>query len=175
MKRKEAVCRATASLGQGNSSFSFLSTTPNPIANSCYAKVNSHVARPNRVRCCTVITGSKLGNRLAARMRRGKCEYRETAAVGVQDSASGNRLITPWWCHDGGCHDATINAAWTFLCSRRCNSSLRLHLHAETDKKVTRGKLAGGSFGRTSTWLFRSRRRKGRQLDRQQRASHQRS
>jgi hypothetical protein len=48
-----------------------------------------------------------------------------------------------------------------FLGNRGRIHSLRLHPHAETDKKVTHRKVAGGSFGRTSARLFRSRRRKG--------------
>ena len=51
---------------------------------------------------------------------------------------------------------------WIFwaIYDRICG--LRLHPHAETKKKATNGNLAASGAGRTSAWLFRSRRRKGR-------------
>jgi hypothetical protein len=50
--------------------------------------------------------------------------------------------------------------------------SLRLHLHAETVKKITHEKLESSSFRPTSARLFRSRRRKGRSLDGQRSTEH---
>ena len=50
--------------------------------------------------------------------------------------------------------------------------SLRLHLHAETVKKITHEKPEGSSFRRTSARLFRPRRRKGRSLGGPQRTGH---
>jgi len=48
-----------------------------------------------------------------------------------------------------------------FLGNRGRIHSLRLHPHAETDKKPTNGNFAASGAGRTSARLFRSRRRKG--------------
>jgi hypothetical protein len=61
-----------------------------------------------------------------------------------------------------GEHHGAADATLDFLGNRGRIHSLRLHPHAETDKKVTHRKVAGGSFGRTSARLFRFRRRKGR-------------
>jgi len=65
---------------------------------------------------------------------------------------------------DGEHHNATA-VLWDFLGNRDRFLSLRLHPHAETEEKATKGYFAASSAGRTSIWLFRSRRRKGRQLE----------
>ena len=65
---------------------------------------------------------------------------------------------------DGEHHNAT-NTTWDFLGDRDCIHSLRLYPHAETVDLTTKGYFAASSAGRTSIWLFRSRRRKGRQLE----------
>jgi len=51
---------------------------------------------------------------------------------------------------------------WDFFGRHDRIYSLRLHPHAETDKKASKGNFAASGAGRTSTQLFRSRRRKGR-------------
>jgi hypothetical protein len=65
---------------------------------------------------------------------------------------------------DGEHHNAA-DATLDFLGDRDRIHSLRLHPHAETNKEATKGYFAASSAGRTSIWLFRSRRRKGRQLE----------
>ena len=62
---------------------------------------------------------------------------------------------------DGEHHNAA-DATLDFLGNRGRIHSLRLHPHAETDKKATKGNFAASGAGRTSARLFRSRRRKGR-------------
>jgi len=59
---------------------------------------------------------------------------------------------------DGEHHNAA-DATLGFLGNRGCMDSLRLHSHAETAKKATN--FARSDAGRTATWLFCSRRRKG--------------
>jgi hypothetical protein len=61
---------------------------------------------------------------------------------------------------DGEHHNAA-DATLDFLVNPSRIHSLRLHPHAETDKKATKGNFAA-STRRTSARLFRSRRRKGR-------------
>jgi hypothetical protein len=60
---------------------------------------------------------------------------------------------------DGEHHNAA-DATLDFLGNRGRIHSLRLHPHAETDKKATNGNFAASGAGRTSARLFRSRRRK---------------
>jgi hypothetical protein len=62
---------------------------------------------------------------------------------------------------DGEHHNAA-DATLDFLVNHGRIHSLRLHPHAETDKKATKGNFAASGAGRTSARLFRSRRRKGR-------------
>jgi hypothetical protein len=62
---------------------------------------------------------------------------------------------------DGEHHDATITT-WDFLGDRDRILSVRLYPHAETEEKATNRDVAASGAGRTSAWLFRSRRRKGR-------------
>jgi hypothetical protein len=62
---------------------------------------------------------------------------------------------------DGEHHNAA-DATLGFLGNRYCIHSLRLHSHTETEEKAANGNLAASSAGRTSAWLFCSRRRKGR-------------
>jgi hypothetical protein len=62
---------------------------------------------------------------------------------------------------DGEHHNAA-DATLDFLVDYSRIHSLRLHPHAETDKKATKGNFAARGAGRTSARLFRSRRRKGR-------------
>jgi hypothetical protein len=61
---------------------------------------------------------------------------------------------------DGEHHNAA-DAALGFLGNCGRIRSLRLHPHAKTDKKATKGDFAASGAGRTSARLFRSRRRKG--------------
>jgi len=62
---------------------------------------------------------------------------------------------------DGEHHNAK-DATLDFLGNRDRIHSLRLHPHAETEEKATNRDVAASSAGRTSAWLFRFRRRKGR-------------
>jgi hypothetical protein len=62
---------------------------------------------------------------------------------------------------DGEHHNAA-DATLDFLVNHGRIHSLRLHPHAETDKKATKENFAASGAGRTSARLFRSRRRKGR-------------
>jgi hypothetical protein len=62
---------------------------------------------------------------------------------------------------DGEHHNAA-DATLDFLGNRARIYNLRLHPHAEADKKATNGNFADSGAGRTSAQLFRSRRRKGR-------------
>jgi hypothetical protein len=62
---------------------------------------------------------------------------------------------------DGEHHNAA-DATLDFLVNLGRIHSLRLHPHAETDQKATKGNFAARGAGRTSARLFRSRRRKGR-------------
>jgi hypothetical protein len=54
-------------------------------------------------------------------------------------------------------HQNAADATWDFLGNRGRIHSLRLHPHAEADKKATDRNVAAGP---TSAELFRSRRRK---------------
>jgi hypothetical protein len=62
---------------------------------------------------------------------------------------------------DGEHHNAA-DATLDFLGAYDRILSLRLHPHAETDKKAIKGNFADSGAERTSARLFRSRRRKGR-------------
>ena len=62
---------------------------------------------------------------------------------------------------DGEHHNATLD----FLGNRGRIRGLRLHPHAEADKKAINGNFAASGAGRTSAQLFWSRRRKGRWLE----------
>jgi hypothetical protein len=61
---------------------------------------------------------------------------------------------------DGEHHNAA-DATLDFLVNLGRIHSLRLHPHAKTDQKATKGNFAASGAGRTSARLFRSRRRKG--------------
>jgi hypothetical protein len=88
-----------------------------------------------------------------------RCEHRQAAGVGAtQDLARKPAYNGHGGVSDGGHLDAPNNATW------------RLHDDAETDQKAAA--FAGNGAGRTSAGLFRSRRRKGRSLDRQRRTGH---
>ena len=88
-------------------------------------------------------------------------EYRQVARTITQDlirgpSYNGSLVVSA----TENTHAATAPTC-DFRFGYDRTRSLRLHLHAETVKKITLEKLEGSSFRRTSTRLFRPRRRKG--------------
>jgi hypothetical protein len=60
-----------------------------------------------------------------------------------------------------GEHHYAADAALDFLGNCGRMGGLRLHPHAETKQKATNASFTASGTGRTSTRLFRSRRRKG--------------
>jgi hypothetical protein len=103
--------------------------------------------------------GSQVAHQRRSAADRG--EYCKTAGAITQDlmrgpSYNGSSVVST----TENTHAATAPTS-DFWFGYDRTRSLRLHLHAETVKKITLEKLEGSSFRRTSTRLFRPRRRKG--------------
>jgi hypothetical protein len=107
---------------------------------------------------------SPLGSKVTQRGRSAKDrgEHRQAAGAFAEDLRpvpSYNVLVV---VSCGGEHHNAANTTLDFLGNRGRIRSLRLHPHAEADKKAINGNIAASGAGRTSARLFRSRRRKGR-------------
>jgi len=90
---------------------------------------------------------------VVSRLRRESCQQYRQAAGAVAEA-----LIGADWTR----HHATTDSTLAVFRGRGCMDSLRLYPHAQTEKKAT--DFVGSGAG-TSTWLFCSRRRRGRSLD----------
>jgi hypothetical protein len=121
--------------------------------------------------------GAEIGGEIIDQRRgaAGRGEHRQAAGAITQDlirgpSYNGSLVVSA----TENTHAATAPTC-DFCFSYDRARSLRLHLHAETVKKITHEKPEGSSFRRTSARLFRSRRRKGQPLDGQRRTGRKRS